>query len=145
MLAARTVFVEQVVRPALGRGLVVISDRYDLSTLAYQAFGRGLDLAEVRRLNAFATGGLRADLSCVLDVDVDEGLARGAAAGRSPDRIEATGRAFLARVRDAYLRLAENDDDVVIVDGRGSPADVQNRIVQILVDRFPETFGASAG
>lgn len=145
MLAARTVFVERVVRPALERGEVVVSDRYEASTLAYQGYGRGLDLEEVRRLNAFATAGVRPDLTCVLDVAVQEGLARGRAAGRRPDRIEGSGREFLERVREGYLRLAEQDAGVAVVDGRGLPAEVHARIVQLLVGRFPETFLSPRG
>lgn len=84
MLAARAVFVEEVVRPALARGAVVVADRYELSTLAYQGYGRGLPLDEVRRMNAFATGGLTADLTLVLDVPPEVGAARRAREGGTP-------------------------------------------------------------
>ena len=76
MLAARAAFVRDVVRPALERGEIVVADRFDLSTLAYQGFGRGLDMEKVRRMNAFATGGLRPDLYVVLDLPVSDGLLR---------------------------------------------------------------------
>ena len=103
ILAARAAFVREVVRPALARGDVVVADRFDLSTLAYQGYGRGLDLARVRAAMELATGGLRADLYLVLDVPVAEGAARRRAAGGSADRIERAGADFLRAVREGYL------------------------------------------
>lgn len=145
VLAARAAFVERVVRPALEAGAVVVADRYELSTLAYQGYGRGLELGEVQRLNAFATGGLEPDLTVVLDVDVDEGLERAAAAGKAADRIEGSGRAFLERVREGYLRLVRESTRAALLDGRGSPEAVHGRIVRLLEERFPETFRVSGG
>jgi len=107
MLGARAAFVRDVVRPALERGEVVIADRFDFSTFAYQGYGRGLALDDVVRVNEVATGGLRPDAYVVLDVPVDEGVARQQAEGGTPDRIESAGREFLERVRSGYMELAE--------------------------------------
>ena len=139
MLAARAALVAQVVEPALRRGAIVLLDRFELSTFAYQGHGRGLPLAEVRAANAVATGGRRADLTLVLDVPPDEGEARRRAAGRTADRIEAAGRAFHDRVTRGYLELARNEQDVVRVDGTGDPAAVQQRMRDVVRSRFPET------
>jgi dTMP kinase len=145
MLAARAVFVDAIVEPALAAGTVVIADRFELSTLAYQGYGRGLDLDEVRRLNAFATAGRRADLTVVLDVDPAVGEARRTAAGGGADRIERAGSAFHARVARAYGLLAESEPDVVRLDGVAPPAEVQARLRELLQARFPETFASAPG
>ena len=140
ILAARAAFVREVVRPALARGAVVIADRFDLSTLAYQGYGRGLDLARVRAAMGIATGDLRPDLYLVLDVPLEEGLARRLAAGEAADRIESAGGGFLGRVRRAYLELAETRDRVELVSGLGSPARVHKRILGRLKRRLPHVF-----
>jgi dTMP kinase len=145
MLAARAVFVDEVVRPRLEAGEVVIADRYELSTYAYQGYGRGLPLAEVRRLNDFATGGLHPDLTLVLDVSLAEGEVRRAAAGRRSDRIERAGAAFHERVAEAYRLLAESEPGVEVVDGMGPPELVQATILDRLRCRFPETFSLALG
>lgn len=145
MLAARATFVEQVVAPALGRGQVVIADRFELSTLAYQGYGRGLPLEDVRRLNAFATGGVAPDLTIVLDVDVAEGQARRGARGGAADRIERAGVAFHGRVGEAYRLLATTEPGVVSVAGQQEPDAVHAAIMALLAERFPETFAAATG
>lgn len=105
--AARAQIVREIIRPAVERGEVVICDRFTLSTLAYQGGGRGLDIEFIRRLNDFATSGLKPDLTVLLDVPVEVGLARAAkraAAGdESIDRIEAQKLDFFQRVRAAYV------------------------------------------
>lgn len=145
MLAARAVFVEQVVRPALERGEVVVADRYALSTLAYQAYGRGLPLDEVRAMNRFATGGLEPDLTLVLDVPTEIGERRRERAGRRPDRIERAGAEFHRRVREAYRLLSTSESGVECLDGTGSVAAVHEEILSRLGRRFPETFPSPVG
>lgn len=140
VLAARAAFVRERVRPALERGEVVVADRFDLSTFAYQGYGRGLDLGEVRRLNGFATGGLRPHLYVVLDVTVDEGLGRQRDEGKTEDRIEGAGTDFLGRVREGYLALVDEDDRAERLDAAGAPGDVHRAVRALLARRFPETF-----
>ncbi|MBI4512591.1 MAG: dTMP kinase [Gemmatimonadetes bacterium] len=142
MLAARAALVREVVRPALEAGRVVLSDRFDLSSVAYQGGGRGLSLDEIRRLNALATGGLRADLTIVLDVGVGEGLGR---KGGEEDRIGGGGREFHERVAEAYRALARSEPDVVLVDASCGPDEVYESARSILRARFPETFGRAVG
>lgn len=141
VLVARSALVARVIRPALAEGRVVLSDRYDLSTFAYQAAGRGLSLEKVRRLNERATGGLRADLYVVLDVGVGEGMGR--KGGAAPDRIEAGGREFHERVARAYREWARSEPAVVRVDATREPDAVYQEIWTVLVERFPETVGAA--
>ncbi|HUF51147.1 MAG TPA: dTMP kinase [Longimicrobiales bacterium] len=145
MLAARAAFVDGIVRPALVRGEVVISDRYELSSFAYQGYGRGLPLAEVRRVNAFATGGLVPDLTIILDVSVAAGAARRAQAGADADRIERAGDAFHRDVARAYRLLSQHEPGVVAIPGGDAQEPVHCAIVQLLGERFPETFAAAAG
>jgi dTMP kinase len=145
MLAARAAFVDQVVLPALERGTVVVADRYELSSFAYQGYGRGLALDSLRQANTFATGGLRADLTIVLDVDPPEGAARQARAGAAADRIERAGAAFHETVGRAYRLLSESGDDIVAVSGSAAPEEVHRRIIGLLQRRFPETFAVATG
>ncbi len=138
MLAARAVFVRDIVRPALAAGRVVLADRYELSTFAYQGGGRGLPMARVREINDLATGGLRPDMSVILDVDVKEGQARGSKRGR--DRIEGEEVEFHHRVAEAYRELARSEPGVALVDGHGEIEEVHAVVWAALSARFPETF-----
>jgi dTMP kinase len=145
MLASRSALVADVIRPALDRGRVVVTDRFHLSTLAYQGYGRQLPLEEVRRMNAFATAGLEPDLTVLLDLDPAAGAARKAAAGAGPDRIERAGDAFHTRVAEAYRLLAEGDSRIVRLEASGSRASVHEAIVTAIAERFPEPFGEAEG
>jgi dTMP kinase len=139
ILAARAAFVRQVVRPALSRGEVVVADRFDFSTFAYQGYGRGLDLGQVRAANAVATGGLKPDLYVVLDLPVPDGMAR-KDSGSGPDRIEQEGEPFLERVADGYRALSAEEGCARTVQAQGSLEEVQGRIRRLLQREFPETF-----
>jgi dTMP kinase len=145
MLAARASLVAQRIGPALEAGRIVVTDRFHLSTLAYQSYGRGLPLDEVEAMNRFATGGLEPDLTIVLDVDAPAGAARKAGAGSGPDRIERAGTAFHARVVQAYRLLAERGESIERVDGLASAETVHAAVVEVLVRRFPETFSGAEG
>ncbi len=106
MTTARADLVHRVITPALAAGRVVLSDRYDLSTMAYQGAGRGLPIDMVRWVNTAATGGLVPDVTLVLDVDPEIGRARQAAAGKGADRMERESVAFHDRVAAAYRAAA---------------------------------------
>ncbi|HET6763587.1 MAG TPA: dTMP kinase [Longimicrobiaceae bacterium] len=137
MLAARAAFVDQVVRPAVERGAVVIADRFELSTLAYQGAGRGLELERVRACNAFATAGLEPDATLLLDLEPEEGARRQRAEGKDPDRLEREDPGFHLRVARGYRELADRVPGVIRVDAEGTPADVHGRILAALRGRFP--------
>lgn len=145
MLGARAAFVRRVVRPALEAGTVVLADRFDFSTFAYQGYGRGLDLDAVRNLNAFATDGLVPDLYVILDLPVGEGARRQAREGGERDRIEGEGTAFLERVRAGYRALAEAEGRARTVDARGDAETVHRRLRALLGGTFPETFPVRSG
>lgn len=119
--AARANHVYNVIKPAMQRGAIVVCDRFVASTLAYQGAGRGLGLMTVGRVSEFATGGLRADLTIVLDIDPAVGLKR-AGEQAVKDRMEGEGLAFHQTVRKAFLDLARQDPDrYLVVDARRSP------------------------
>ena len=145
MLAARAALVRDVLQPALEAGTAVIADRFSLSTLAYQAYARGLDPARVRSAIEFATGGLRPDLYVVLDLPLPEAAGRRKAASGRPDRIEREGEAFRRTVRDAYLELAKTEPGAELLDARGSPAEVHERIRDLIVARLPAFVPAVSG
>jgi dTMP kinase len=102
ILAARADLVARVIRPALAAGRVVLADRFDLSTMAYQVAGAGLPAREVAEANRLATGGLVPDVTVVLDLPVEVGRARQRAAGKTGDRFERQDDAFHRRVLEAY-------------------------------------------
>ena len=145
ILAARAAFVRDVVRPALDRGETVLADRFSLSTLAYQGYGRGLDLGRVRDGIGIATGGLEPDLYVVLDLPPGEGRERQRRDGGEADRIEREGDAFREKVREGYLEVAEACAFAEVVSARGTPEEVHARVRGLLVARFPTTFGVSGG
>lgn len=122
--ADRAQHVTSIVAPALAEGMIVISDRYVDSSLAYQGAGRQRSLAEVAHLSSWATGGLLPDLTVVLDVPVDVGRAR-VRRRAAADRIEAESRAFHERVRKAFLDLAAAEPSrYLVVDAMASPDSV---------------------
>jgi dTMP kinase len=141
MNASRAQLVEQVVRPALRRGEVVVCDRYTDSTLAYQGAGRGLPEDDLRSVLSFATGGLRPDLTLLLDVPVEVGLARkGAGADEDWNRFEAEALAFHQRVRRAYLALAEAEPQRWCrLDGQRSIDDLAHDIWGVVAARREKT------
>jgi len=117
--ASRAQLVREVITPAIARGAVVLCDRFTDSTLAYQGFGRGLDLNLIRELNHFTTGGLVPDLTILLDLDPTIGLercTRGSRAGlTSRDRLEAEPLSFHQRIREGYLVLAREEPERIRV------------------------------
>ena len=104
--ASRAQLVHEVIRPALTAGQIVLCDRFSDSTIAYQGYGRGLDLADLGHITRLATGGLRPDLTFLLDIDVERGLARRTAGGVEMNRLDLEQVNFHRRVRQGYHELA---------------------------------------
>jgi dTMP kinase len=127
--ADRAHHVATVVRPALARGSVVISDRYVDSSLAYQGAGRTLPVQEISWLSSWATGGLKPDLVVLLDVDPSVGLTRVSSRGLGRDRLESESRAFHERVRYAFLDLAAADPKrYLVLDAARPPAEISDAV-----------------
>lgn len=130
--ADRAQHVEEVLKTSLDNGSIVLCDRYTDSTIAYQGYGRGLDLNLIDQLNAIATGGLKSDLTIWLDVDVDVSLAR-TTDRRAVDRIETENFAFHRRVQMGYTKLASlHPDRIMRVDASLNETAVQEQIQAIL-------------
>jgi dTMP kinase len=126
--AARADHLERTVRPALARGAVVLSDRFADSSRAYQGAGGGVDAAVVAQLDAAVVGADQPDLTLILDLPVDVGLARAASRG-GDDRFEGKGRAFHERLRDAFLAIAAGDPARCrVIDADQTPDTVSDRI-----------------
>ncbi len=135
--AARAQIVAELIRPQLEKGVVVISDRYADSTLAYQGYGHGVDLAVLRQLLNFATGGLTPDLTLLFDVDIETGLSRRQAGGGEWNRLDDYELAFHRRVRAGYLELAEAEPQRwVLVDAAQTPQQVQFDLQKIISQRI---------
>jgi dTMP kinase len=134
--ASRAQLVEQVLRPHLKKGGVVISDRYADSTLAYQGYGHQVDIEPLRVLVTFATGGLKPDLTILLDVDVEIGLRRKELKGEW-NRLDAYNLEFHQRVRQGYLQLVRAEPERwEVIDASQSPNQVQNEIRRVVTERL---------
>ena len=132
VFAARAQHLQQVIRPALARGCVVLCDRFTDATYAYQGGGRGLSIERIAQLEQFVQGELRPDLTLIFDLPVEVGLARAAARGRL-DRFEQEGRGFFEAVRQAYLqRAAQSPQRYRVLDAGQTLVQVQADIDALL-------------
>lgn len=135
--AARAQIVEQVLRPKLADGWIVLCDRYANSTLAYQGYGHRQSLEDVRALVHYATGGLQPDLTLLLDVDAETGLRRRQNGGGEWNRLDAYDLEFHCRVRDGYLELVKQEPDRwVVVDASQEWGIVQQEMQTAILDRL---------
>jgi dTMP kinase len=131
--ASRHQHVVEVIRPALEAGRTVLCDRYVDATLAYQGFGRLIDLDRLRALNDWATGSLRPDLTLLFDIDEETGLRRARGRGGDELRFEAEDLRFYRRVREGYLALAAAEPQRYrVVDAGGSEDEVARRVTEVL-------------
>lgn len=143
--ASRRQHVAELIRPALERGDVVLCDRYTDSTLAYQGFGRRLDLDQLRALNDWATDRVSPAVTLIFDIPEEVGLgrarSRNADAPTDEGRFEAEDLRFHRRVREGYRALALSDPKrYAVVDANGTPDEVFERMIRLLAARAPETF-----
>jgi dTMP kinase len=130
--ADRAQHVEELLKPQLALGAIILCDRYTDSTVAYQGYGRGLDLALIHQLNQIATHGLESDLTLWLDIEAEAGLKRARKRG-SADRIEQADLAFHRRVQQGFTQLAaSNPQRIVRIDASKSEEEVHLAIQEIL-------------
>ncbi|HZU91875.1 MAG TPA: dTMP kinase [Stellaceae bacterium] len=141
LVAARREHVVRTIAPALDRGSWVVCDRFADSTLAYQGYGRGLPLAALRQLHRFAVGGFVPDLTVILDLPAEEGLARAAARAAASDRFERLDRAFHQRLRQGFLTIARDDPArCVVVDASPDAPSVHRAVLSAVAQRLGVVF-----
>ena len=134
--AARAQLVGQIIRPHLETGGVVICDRYADSTLAYQGYGRGLDLPTLRMILDFATSGLKPDITFYLDLDVETGLSRKRVGGSEWNRMDDLAVEFHRRVRAGYLEMMEQEPKRwVLIDAAREPEAIAKEVWNIVERR----------
>ncbi len=129
-LADRAQHVDCIIKPALKEGVIVLCDRHTDSTVAYQGYGRGLDIEQIRKLNEIAVSGLKPDLTFVFDVDVETSQSR---VGAEKDRMESAGIEFFERVRKGFLEIAKNEPErVKVIDSTQTIEAIHNKVVELV-------------
>lgn len=127
--ASRCQHMNEVILPAIQSGRIVITDRFSDSTLAYQGWGRGLDRGIIRRIDEISTGGVKPDITILIDIDVEAGLRRNRKANKV-DRIELEEIEFHRRVREGYLELARQEPDrIKMIDGTAGIEVIHRQII----------------
>ncbi len=137
LFAARSDHIAHTIEPALASGRWVVCDRFTDSTYAYQGAGRGLARETIRRVEAIAVGNFKPDLTLILDLPADQGLARAASRGPAESRFEKFDNGFHEKLRQAFLDIARRHPErCVVIDASGSPDDVAARIWDTVAKRF---------
>ncbi len=129
-LADRAQHVDCIIKPALEDGKIILCDRHTDSTVAYQGYGRGLNLERIYQLNTIATSGLKPDLTIVLDVDVETSMKR---VGKEKDRMESAGIEFFKRVRQGFLEIAKKEPQrVKVINSSDTIENIHKQIVELV-------------
>lgn len=129
-LADRAQHIDTIVLPAVDAGKIVLCDRHIDSTAAYQGYGRGQDLEQINSLNMIATNNRKPDLTIVFDIDADTSMQR---VGEQKDRMESAGIEFFNRVRDGYLKIAQNEPDrVKVLDASKSIDEIHRDVIKLI-------------
>lgn len=143
--ASRAQLVTELIRPHLDKGTIIICDRFVDSTLAYQGYGRGLSLDDLRTITRMATEGLKPDLTLLIDIGVERGLSRRQSGNVEMNRMDLQSVAFYERVRVGYQALVSAEPDRwVVIDGDRSIADIQTDIRAAIESRIASTEGRLA-
>jgi dTMP kinase len=130
-LASRAQHVRQRIVPALESGKIVLCDRFQLATFAYQGYGRNFPLDILEQLNSFATGGHVPDLTFVFDISVEEAFKRMQRMNKLKDRLESSGDAFFHRIHDGYLELGrKNPERVIIINAQRSVEEIHEEVME---------------
>lgn len=129
-LADRAQNIDIIVNPAIEQGKIVLCDRHTDSSVAYQGYGRGLDINQINTLNNLATNNKKPDLTLVFDVDIETSMQR---VGNEKDRMESAGKEFFNRVRNGYLELAKQEPErIKVIDSTRSILEVQKDVLEII-------------
>lgn len=129
-LADRAQHVDCVIKPALKKGVIVLCDRHTDSTVAYQGYGRQLDIEQIKKLNKIAVNGLKPDLTIVFDIDIETSMQR---VGKTKDRMESAGTEFFNRVRNGYLAIAKEEPNRVnVINSADSIENIHKQVVGLV-------------
>ena len=129
-LADRAQHVDCVIKPALKDGVIVLCDRHTDSTVAYQGYGRQLDIEQIKKLNEIAVNGLKPDLTIVFDIDIETSMQR---VGKTKDRMESAGMDFFNRVRNFYLAIAKEEPNrVKVINSADTIERIHNQVVELV-------------
>ena len=140
--AARAQLIAEQIKPAIEKGEFVICDRFTDSTIAYQGYGRGLDIKQLEEINFIATAGLTPDITFILDISPEAAAVR-MEAGAS-DRMEETGVDFFRRIREGYRQIKDqNTNRYRLINGEQSPENVFKEIKEIIMKQFEEVLACS--
>ena len=135
--ASRSQHVDEKIRPEINRGSIVISDRFFDATLAYQGFGRGLDVGSIKLLNDYACGNSVPDLTFFVDISIEETKKRTVLSGKELDRIEKEGDDFFKKTREGYLFLAnEFKERIITINGERAVHEIQADILRITKEKI---------
>ena len=137
-LADRAQNIDIIVNPAVEAGKIVLCDRHTDSTVAYQGYGRGLDLERIKMLNNIATNGKKPDLTFVFDIDTETSMKR---VGKEKDRMESAGLEFHNRVREGYLKIAQQEPErIFVIDASKSIEEIHKDVLNQLAKKFFQEF-----
>ena len=140
--AARAQLTAEQIKPAITKGEFVICDRFTDSTIAYQGYGRGLNINKLELMNAIATDGLIPDVTFILDIDPQKATERLKTV--NPDRMEATGIDFFKKIREGYCQIREqNQSRCIVIDGEKPQKDISKEIHHIIMERFKKELTCS--
>lgn len=129
-LADRAQHIDCIIKPAINQGKIILCDRHTDSTVAYQGYGRGLDLNRINMLNDIATGGLKPDLTIVFDVDIETSMKR---VGKEKDRMESAGVEFFNKVRQGYLEIAKQEPNrVKVINSSDTIENIHKQVVELV-------------
>lgn len=129
-LADRAQNIDTIVNPAINQGKIVLCDRHTDSTVAYQGYGRQLDIEQIKMLNKIATKSTTPDITLVFDVDIETSMTR---VGTEKDRMENAGKEFFNRVRNGYLELAKQEPDrIKVIDSTKSIEETHKQVIEII-------------
>lgn len=129
-LADRAQHVDCVIKPALKKGIIVLCDRHTDSTVAYQGYGRQLDIEQIKKLNKIAVNGLKPNLTIVFDIDIETSMQR---VGKTKDRMESAGSEFFNRVRNGYLAIAKEEPNrVKVINSADTIENIHKQVVGLV-------------
>ena len=129
-LADRAQHIDCIIKPAIKEGKIILCDRHTDSTVAYQGYGRGLDINRINMLNDIATSGLKPDLTIVFDIDVETSMQR---VGKEKDRMESAGVEFFNKVREGYLQIAQKEPKrVKVINSSDTIENIHKKVVELV-------------